>query len=257
MRPSGSTTRCCPWSAIDKDYSERRGGRVGRLRALWRRPRRAGHAPPARRVRGRVPGHGRHGSGARAPRRATRATASPARGRSTPRTTTARSSSTPTATASRPFTASASARDRSATCGSASRTSAQRARFYELIAPWSGHPLDHRARRLRALQRHGHVVLARRRRSAYGAPAPGVRRQRQSRRAGVPPRRGRGRLPRQRPGRRAGRVPRGLLRRLRPRPGREQHRGGEPQSLRRRASSAARPASGRSATAGSSSTRAT
>ena len=41
-------------------------------------------------------------------------------------------------------------------------------------------------------------------------------------------------LPRQRPARRAGDLPRGLLRRVRARPGRKQRRGGEPQPVRAR-----------------------
>ena len=195
-------------------------------------------AQPARRLLRADPRARRRLPPRRASRPATAATASPARARSTRRSTTAPSCSTPTATASRPSHSTRSAsRARSTTCGCARPTSRPRTAFYATIAPVVGlevrtHSADH-------VQLVGDGLSFS---FVTGDAADRERphrlhRARQRDRRRLPRGRDRRRLPRQRrPGRAADLPPR-LLRRVRARSRRPQHRGRQPQPL-----SSARPA---------------
>ena len=206
--------------------------RVERLRARAGERRQAGDAGPAHRLRGPVARPRRRvlegGNG----RRLSQTTVRPACVRSTATTTTARSSSIRTATAPKPCT--------TARCASGAivdhlwiRVTDLEAstRFYEIVAPAAGFHIGRELEDRTLFACFGGSFSIVSGGAADRARAHRVRRNRERGRRPVPPRRDGGRVPRQRRPGRALDLPPGLLRRVRPRSRRQQHRGREPQPL--------------------------
>ena len=156
------------------------------------------------------------------------------------RTTTAASCATPTATASRrsPTPAPTASRARSTTCGCAARDLDAAKAFYETIGPFVGLGLgdDSPTASSSSPSAASFSFIAGER--ADRARPPRLRRADQRAGRRVPRGRRRGRLHGQRRARRARRLPPRLLRGLRPRSRRPQHRGRQPQPLGGRVSAA-------------------